>query len=144
MNKTILAAAVAFAILASGCSSFNREWKQAAKTPPAAGSVEGRWEGSWLSDRNGHKGRLRCVLTKQTEDSWRASFHAKFLKIFSYSHVATLNGRETNGVVHFSGEAKLPKIAGGVYKYDGTATASEYKSTYTSKHDHGTYQMTRP
>ena len=137
----ICAAAAAF--FATGCSSFHREWKAAAKNPPVAGSVEGRWEGTWRTD-NDHHGRLRCVLTKQSEDQWRASFHAKFLKIFSYAHAATLRGRETNGVVELRGEAALPKFGGGLYTYEARVTTNEFFSTYTSKKYRGTYEMTRP
>ena len=139
-----VALGLAIGVIASGCSSFNREWKAAARNPPAAGSVEGRWEGTWRSDANGHNGRLRCVLTRSGEDKWRAAFHAKFMKIFSYSHVTTLTGRETNGAVELRGEAKLSKLAGGLYKYEGRVTPTEFRSTYKSKRDHGTYQMTRP
>lgn len=143
-NAGMLCLALAIALVASGCSGFNREWKQAAKTPIAAGSVEGPWEGEWRSDRNGHHGRLRCVLTRSGDDKWRAAYHAKFMKIFSYSHVATLTGVETNGAVQLRGEAKLPKLAGGLYKYEGRVTPTEFQSTYNSKHDHGTYRMSRP
>ena len=35
-------------------------------------------------------------------------------------------------------------LAGGVYHYEGRADATNFFSTYTSKYDHGTFQMTRP
>ncbi len=34
--------------------------------------------------------------------------------------------------------------SGGVYHYDGDATPTNFFSTYKSKYDHGTFQMTRP
>ena len=45
---------------------------------------------------------------------------------------------------HFSGEADLGYLAGGVYHYDGHADGTNFFSNYSSKYDHGTFQMTRP
>ena len=135
--------AIAFALL-TGCSSFHNEWKAASKAPIPSNSIEGPWSGDWRSEVNGHHGSLRCVVTKTSDTTYRAHFRAHFLKIFRFTYAATLNGRETNGVVTLQGEANLGKLAGGVYKYDGKATPTEFHSTYASKDDHGAYQMKRP
>ena len=135
--------AVAVALL-TGCSSFHNEWKAASKAPIPSNSVEGPWTGDWRSDVNGHHGSLRCVVTKTSDTTYRAHFRAHFLKIFRFTYAATLNGHETNGVVTLQGEADLGKLAGGVYKYEGKATPTDFRSTYASKHDHGSYQMARP
>jgi hypothetical protein len=127
-----------------GCSSFNKEWKAASSLPGSLNSIEGRWTGEWGSDRNGHRGELRCVVSKSSDATYRAHYHATFWKIFWFTYVAKLNGQETNGTVHLRGEANLGKLAGGVYKYEGTATPTEFRSTYASKHDHGTFDMSRP
>jgi hypothetical protein len=142
--KTIrFAVVLAFALL-TACSSFHNEWKAATKAAISANSIEGPWSGDWRSDVNGHHGSLRCVVAKTSETTYRAHYRAHFLKIFRFTYAATLNGHETNGVVTLEGEANLGKLAGGVYKYEGRATPTEFRSTYASKHDHGAYQMTRP
>ena len=127
----------------TGCSSFHKEWKAATKAPIPTDSINGPWIGEWKS-ANGHHGSLKCVVTKASDTTYRAHYRARFLKIFRYTYAATLNGRETNGVVTLQGEADLGKLAGGVYKYEGTATPGEFKSSYSSKHDHGNYQLARP
>jgi hypothetical protein len=131
-------------VLSTGCSSFHKEWKVATKSPVPANSIDGPWTGEWRSERNGHHGTLRCVMTKTSDTTYRAHFRAHFFKIFRYTYAATLTGCETNGAVALQGEADLGKLAGGVYKYDGRVTSIEFRSTYTSKHDHGNYQMSRP
>lgn len=130
--------------LLCGCSTFKKEWKAAGKNPAPAGGIEGRWEGEWRSDKNGHHGLLRCVVSQSSSNSYRAHFYAKFFKILHYTYVANLNGSETNGVVTLAGEANLGKLAGGVYTYKGLATDTNFQATYECKWDHGKFQMGRP
>jgi hypothetical protein len=128
----------------TGCSSFNKEWRAAAKTTPAPNSIEGRWAGEWRSEQNGHHGKLRAVITQTSPTTYRAHYKATYKTILHFSYVATLHGAETNGVTKLSGEADLGKLAGGIYKYEAAATPTEFRSTYTSKYDHGDYELTRP
>jgi hypothetical protein len=131
-------------LILSGCSTFNKEWQAAVKGPAPKASIEGTWQGEWRSEKNGHHGLLRCVVTKSSETAYRAHFRAKYFKVLRYTYAATLNGVETNGVVRLKGESNLGKLAGGVYGYDGTATPTEFRSSYSSKYDHGFYEMKRP
>jgi hypothetical protein len=130
--------------LLAGCSSFGRDWKAAARDPVSAGSIEGRWEGTWRSDSNGHRGRLRCILTQQNESVLRARFHAKYAGVLSFGYTAPLTVTNVAGIWRFTGEADLGKLAGGVYRYDGTASPTNFHSTYRAKSDHGVFEMTRP
>jgi hypothetical protein len=129
-------------ICVSGCSSFNRSWK-AASTVPANG-MQGRWDGSWLSERNGHHGRLRCLMTTQADGKYQARFHAIFWKIFRAGYTVPLTVVSSNGVYQFQGDANLGWWGGGAYHYEGQATGTNFFSTYRSKADHGTFQMKRP
>ena len=52
-------------LVVTGCSTFPYEWRQASKKPQPTNDITGRWEGRWLSDVNGHNGRLRCLLTRR-------------------------------------------------------------------------------
>ena len=132
--------ALLFMCLMSGCSSFHKDWKAAG---PARG-IEGRWAGEWRSEKNGHHGALKAVVTQTSTNIYRAHYRATYKTILHFSYVATLNGVETNGVVRLQGQADLGKLAGGVYTYKGTATPVEFKSSYDSKYDHGNYEMRRP
>src|SRR5436309_15419670 len=74
----------------TGCSSFHRDWKAGANAPVVPNDIQGRWEGSWLSQTRGHHGRLRCLMSKKTDGQYDARFHAKFWKIFSFGYTVPL------------------------------------------------------
>ena len=134
-----------FALLTGGCSTFNRDWKKAVATPGAADTVEGCWEGTWLSARNGHTGKLRCLATKTDDRQIRARFKATYWKIFRIGYEVTLNSESLPGdKVHIQGENDLGWWGGGVYHYSGTISPTNFSSTYRSKYDHGTFEMKRP
>jgi hypothetical protein len=131
-------------ILFGGCSTFDREWEQAANRTVPVDSLLGRWRGTWLSDANGHYGSLRCVVTPNKDGTYRARFHAVYRKVIGYGYTVPLNVTETNRVFSFSGQADLGWWAGGIYDYAGRVEATNFFSTYRCKYDHGTFQMTRP
>jgi hypothetical protein len=128
----------------SGCTSFNKEWQLASAQPIQANQLEGPWEGFWLSDVNRHTGKLRCVVTKKSDDIYRARFHARYGKLLSFGYTVSLRAQPQDGAWKFRGQANLGFLAGGVYYYDGHAEGTNFFSTYSSKYDHGTFQMKRP
>ena len=130
-------------ILATGCCGFNREWKRASIERQTTNDLGGRWEGHWMSERNGHNGRLRCIVAPSTNASHKARFHAKYWKIFSFGYAVPLRVESSNGACRFEGEADLGKLAGGVYKYAGQVTGTNWQSTYQSRYDHGYFRMNR-
>jgi len=132
----------AVVLVGASCSSFNREWRKSGRNPVAASGLEGRWEGQWISDANGHHGKLRCIIVKEGE-VYRARFHAKYRKILSFGYTVPLKAEATPNGFKFQGEADLGTLAGGVYNYEGHAEATNFFSTYSCKYDHGTFQMQR-
>lgn len=132
------------AVLLAGCSSFHSEWDAALKQPIPADGISGPWEGRWISAKNGHNGRLRCVMTPAGPGEYNARFHAVYWKIFRFGYSLPLRVHETNGMWEFKGGADLGWLAGGVYTCDGSATADEFLAEYESKYDRGEFQMTRP
>ena len=146
-----LAVVLAVLWLSCGCCSFESRWKAAARaeapftspsTLPASAGIDGRWEGTWRSEVVGHTGRLRCILTRSGPESWCADFHATFWKIFSFGYRVTLRGQETpQGGIALQGDSDLGWLAGGNYHYEGTATPDGFACTYTSKYDHGRFDM---
>src|SRR5687767_7268877 len=52
--------ALLLAVSLSGCSTFHREWKQAAAQPAPTDDISGGWQGMWKSEATGHEGTLRC------------------------------------------------------------------------------------
>ena len=146
VSRLLNLAAILVALLLCGCCSFNRAWNKAGRTPATTDSIEGRWEGRWLSDHNGHAGRLRCVLTRSgdTTNTYTAHFRATYWKIFRYSYKAEFPFQPQEGVWHFTGDENLGWLAGGVYHYEGVVSPTNFHSTYRSKYDHGTFEMGRP
>jgi hypothetical protein len=130
-------------LLAGGCT-FDHAWAKAAEQPIPTTSLLGCWEGTWLSDANGHNGNLRCVVTQKNNVTYKARFHAIYQKVIGFGYTVTLTVAETNGVFRFSGEANLGWWAGGIYHYEGYAQDTKFFSTYRCKYDHGTFQMARP
>jgi hypothetical protein len=133
-----------FALFAAGCSTFNNDWKRMAAEPISASGIQGRWEGTWRSDVNGHNGRLRCIISAQGEGKYQARFYATYRRILHFGYPVTLDAQKTNDVFKFKGEADLGWLAGGRYEYEGQITPTNFFSIYRSKHDHGVFQMTRP
>jgi hypothetical protein len=141
--KALPALALAL-LLASGCSTFNRDWRSAANEPAPTNSITGRWEGRWLSDANAHTGKLRCLLTPESGGKFRARFHATFWKIFHAGYTVTLVAESQGGTWQFHGEENLGGLGGGVYHYEGHASPTNFFSTYKSDYDHGTFELRRP
>ena len=131
-------------VVASGCSTFNRDWNTAAKQPTPLNDIQGRWEGKWLSEVNGHTGKLRCLLTRLDDAQYKARYRATYSKILRFSYDTYVTAERTNESFRFHGDTDLGSLAGGVYHYDGVVSPTNFFSTYKSKYDHGTFQMTRP
>jgi len=138
------------ALLLCGCSTFNYEWRQAAKKPIPADDIAGPWQGRWLSHANGHNDKLRALITKADTNHYDVKFHAaykfetvKFITVH-FGYTVRMEIRPgTNGVA-FHGSENLGALAGGVYTYEGRADATSFFSTYNSKYDRGVFEMKRP
>lgn len=143
-KQFVLGIATAAMVLLSGCSTFNRDWKAAASSAVPANSIEGRWEGKWVSDHNGHNGRLRALIRPLDNGQYETRFHARYGGIFTFGMEAKFDVKQTSpGQWQFSGAEDLGRPYG-VYRYEGKATATNFFSTYKASFDHGTFQMTRP
>jgi len=142
MNRNIWLGTV-LTVLLCGCSSFNRDWKRAAGSPPSQNNPEGRWEGKWVSEGNGHHGGLRCLMSREDDSHYKARFRATWGGIFRFNYTAQFQMQPHDIGWEFDGEANLGKL-GGVYYYEGRATTTNMVSTYRSKYDRGTFELKRP
>jgi hypothetical protein len=106
--------------------------------------LSGCWEGTWVSNQSGHKGKLRATITRIDANHYNASFTGTFFKVlpFRYSVVMTVV-EDTGDVVHLKGQKDLGKLAGGCYYYTSRATCCCFHTDYCSKKDHGTFDMQR-
>jgi hypothetical protein len=131
-------------LLASGCASFNHQWKAAAKESVPSNDLEGRWKGVWASQVDHHTDELRCIVTRKEDGTYRARFHAKYHKVFTFGYTVPLHAQPGTNGYQFNGSANLSWLAGGMYHYEGHADGTNFWSTYSCKYDHGTFQMARP
>src|SRR5580658_190649 len=69
------------AALVNNASDFKRRWNQPAPAPAAANGLQGRWQGKWISEANGHRGPLRCLLARGQAGDYQATFHAVYATI---------------------------------------------------------------
>ncbi|HVV72006.1 MAG TPA: hypothetical protein VHI52_10985 [Verrucomicrobiae bacterium] len=90
---------------------------------------------------SGHTDQLRCIIGKGQDGTYRARFKATYRKVLSFSYTVPLKVEQAGPGYQFRGEADLGWLAGGLYRYAGSADSSNFNSTYSCKYDHGTFQM---
>jgi hypothetical protein len=112
--------------------------------PTSPASVEGRWEGRWVSEVNGHQGRLRCLLTRESDERCQARFRATYGGVFRFSYTVPLSLQAHDRGWEINGEADLGKLAGGNYYYEGRIAPTNFVATYRSQSDHGRFELHRP
>jgi hypothetical protein len=137
-------------LVGAGCSTFNREWREAGSQPAPASRLAGRWEGRWQSEANGHNDTLRAIITGADTHGYNVQFDAAFkhwLTLFITIHadytVRMEAAPSANGMT-FRGSEDLGWLSGGVYTYEGRADGTNFFSTYHSKYDWGKFEMKRP
>jgi hypothetical protein len=144
--RCFLLTGICLLFLNAGCSSFNREWREAAQTPHPQNAITGRWEGRWKSDANGHQDVIRCLITQVDTNHYDAKFRAAYKKWITvhFGYTVRLETKTATNGVTFRGSEDLGALAGGVYTYEGRVDATNFFSTYKSKYDWGTFEMKRP
>lgn len=147
LRRLLLAAALA--LLATGCGAlrFQHAWSsfEPAATGPDELGVAGRWRGEWRSERDGHSGGLRCLMTRRDAERYRAWFYSTYAGIlfFQYETELSVTAREP-GLVRFAGEQDLGAAVGGVYRYEGTVAGDRFTATYRAENgDHGVFVLRR-
>src|ERR1700678_2554465 len=114
------------AALVNNASDFKRRWNEDTPSPSAANGLQGRWQGEWISEANGHRGALRCVLTRGEAGNYKAAFHAVYAKCLRVCYTVPLHGQWIDGKLKLEGDADLGPLAGGIYNYKGEADEMEF------------------
>lgn len=127
--------------LLCGCSHFDQEW-QAAGARPQTG-IEGRWQGKWVSEVDGHSGAIRCAIRRNGPNTYLASFDGSFWKVFRFSYDAPLHGQTFQGQAELAGEQFLGPPEGTV-RYVGHAGNDLFFLSYYAQFDGGYFIMRRP
>jgi hypothetical protein len=132
----------ALAALTSNCSHFRSEWEREGRGGVIV-SLSGRWVGEWISQANGHHGGLKCIISQAASNDIRACFHATYAKFLRVCYCTSLAVEENSGRYRLRGETDLGKLAGGIYRYEGEASAEEFLVAYSCQYDHGTFHLHR-
>ena len=146
LHDWIKLSAVLGLLACTGCSSFNRAWREAGKQPAPTPGLTGRWEGRWYSDANGHNDKLRAIITAVDTNHYDVKFHAIYKKVITihFGYTVRMETKPSTNGVAFRGSEDLGFLAGGLYTYEGRADGTNFFSSYKSKYDWGTFEMKRP
>jgi hypothetical protein len=135
------------ALISSSCSTFQRDWSDAALTPAGSGStatIEGRWDGSWKSDTNRHYGKLRCIVSPTDRPGhYKFRYWGTFAKIFRFHYKVEYDAEHHDGAWQMAGESDLG-IMGGKFHHTATIDGDKFDATYSSKWDNGKFNLHRP
>lgn len=141
----VFGALIALALVSqTGCSAlsgFHRDWRSGCCA--SQGGITGCWDGCWESRCTGHHGKVRAIITRCDDTRYRARFHGTFFKVIPFGYEMTLTAVSQEGQYVLSGQKNLGRLAGGVYRFQGHATDSEFYADYTSDNDRGTFIMSR-
>lgn len=123
-----------------GCSNIDQQWQAAPEHPKG---IEGRWEGVWKSQQDGHSGPLRCVIRQAGPETYDCLFNATFWGIFRATFEAKLIGRSVGEQVYLMGDQDLGWPMG-LYHYACSANPTQFYCAYHAKDDHGYFALGRP
>ena len=142
MNSTRLLLLSLICVMPSCNGAFRQEWKSALVASQAPGSTEGAWEGRWLSESNGHTGRLRAVVGPLVGSTRPVHYHATWGRILSGSFRAKHLTHGKEGITTFIVDEPLGRY--GQFKAEGMITGDVFKAKYSAVGDRGTFDLRRP
>ena len=109
----------------------------------SATDLSGHWSGQWISCTSGHKGPLQADFCKICETKYRVTFTGRFFVVFPFRYQVTLNVVSDDGEhVTLSGTSYLGRIYG-TFRYNATATCTDFVSRYDSCKDDGKFVLHR-
>ncbi len=108
-----------------------------------AADLAGCWTGCWRSDCNGHDGKLRATITKVDDTHYCARFSGDFWRVFPFRYSVMLTTKQEGDALKLEASKDLGPLFGGTFSFEGTATETDFKATYTSSRDRGEFNMKR-
>ena len=153
----IAAASMLITALASCSIGFDHRWRKAAAESKGAPLTDltGAWEGTWKSESTGHEGTLRAIAKPQaptpgsTADAqgrvlrYDFEYEATWKKFLSAVFRAEHQARWKKDGCVLTGQKDLGRF-GGIFRFTGEATPTEFHAKYESKSESGVFEMKRP
>jgi len=147
--KTFLPACCLLFVVSCAGRKFDSAWQQAnkdylsGKTPAATGP----WEGTWISAANGHKGKLRCIITpvagKEEADLHLFRYWATWGGFFRGGFDSKFEIEKKGSQYHFQGRHNLGIM--GSFRHKGVIKDNDFDARYSSSiGDHGSFNLRRP
>lgn len=127
-------------LLLTGCRSFEKQWDAALDQSVDPQDLSGPWEGRWQNTNNDHGGALRALIEPESENRYRAQFHATWGKRRG-RFKSTLIGHWEGDYFHFKSRRR---IAGFLITTEGTASIFRFDADYHSRFDSGQFLLDRP
>jgi hypothetical protein len=124
-------------------SQFERAWHAYQSAANPGQTIQGRWQGEWVSEANGHRGELKCLLSRIGADQLEAVFLARFGGFLRVGYGVRLSATANGEGFRLKGESDLGTLAGGVYQYEGEVGPTEFTCRYRCKYDHGRFDLKR-
>jgi hypothetical protein len=157
MKVQVLARSIVLSALAASLASctlgFDRDYKRAVASADTTNrnGLAGAWEGKWTNKGGrGHEGNLWAIATpiggmgtsvECYKFRYKATWAKVFRGVFTTEHDARLKG--SSGAYELGGEKDLGAL-GGLIRFTGTATPSEFNAKYDSKMNSGDFVLKRP
>ena len=133
-------------LLFPGCVGFHYQWHHTNLKSQQANtqSIEGLWTGSWQSAHGNHSGKLRCVIRKQSPNTYTFFYRATWARVITGNFKINCEAQNEDGNWNFSGGEALG-VLGGKGFHPGRATSKAIQARYRSeKGDTGTFTLSRP
>ena len=103
----------------------------------------GCWEGSWLSCKTGHHGKLRATFCRLDDNRVEATFSGSFAKILPFRYRAVLDVvEEVPGKIKLRGSQRLGPVMG-TFSYEATIEGDRFEATYQSRRDCGKWTLSQ-
>jgi hypothetical protein len=142
--------------LLTSCSSFGWRWNSSS-TPAAANPaalMDGKWDGTWQSDKTDYHGRIQALSVHRTEtivdkkrvEQYECAFQMYWFDIPYYDFTMVMNASEMDdGRLHFEGQRDMGYFFGGILRLDGFIYPKKdvMYCDYSSEKDSGTYKLER-
>ncbi|HVX60295.1 MAG TPA: hypothetical protein VHC19_06835 [Pirellulales bacterium] len=141
--QTAFALVLLFSAGCSVSSGFRRDFNSPCCCNPCGDGLAGCWDGCWKSHCTDHHGNLQGIITRLDETHYCARFHGSFFKFLPFEYSMTLTAVPDGDRLILSGQKDLGKLAGGVYRFHGYATATHFHADYASCKDRGVFIMSR-
>ena len=107
----------------------------------ACAQAAGNWQGTWLSESNGHSGKLNARIHQVSPSQYRAVFRGTYFKVLPFRYATTLDVVGCGpGYVQLAGGKKLGPVMG-EFRYQACVSGNQFQATFRSKRDHGVWQM---